>query len=668
MKAQPPGPTPLRVATGLLRRPRLGHFQTLELFRTIFPIIGKIGAAASLLTLAAQAEPVVDLRESLRPSAIKPLEAGAVTIEGTAKATNGAAIRVRVTTSFGDAFETQTSASNGHFACRFPQDFAGAPALVPQLLYVDATDAETFGGTNAVAHQAEAVLIVAGASRAAWPDLPLVFMDDFLDAAGRKDRETAQWSRQRALANLFMRSRGAQLMRIGRTDFDLAKPADFTWFKDHATLYDFDHRDRDWSKPLGNRVARGFWQAVWNTWFNASNDHPWDGNPENRAQSNYRPYTFANDAADLLVLYRLRPARTPAADNRVALADEVTANLLAMQHRSPENFALKEASGRQQHYTAGAFRYGMFETGEWLTEGTGWFANPAFRDFEFGGVLNGRCIWALGETLKSDPDGPHAAAIRDAIPLTLRFCLHDGLAHGYTRRTESGLPYWGYPGEHGYLLMGMLAAAEVAPDLPVKLADDEPARPLREVCVSALDALAETVQADGSWSPYPNADAVNIIALSEGALLFPRHEHAKHWTTTAVRAADLWMSLKPLAAERTAPTPHFGMRKDGGTTFYLGATDPHPHISLYVAGHWIHGLARLHQVTNDPRYRGRAEALLAYYCGDNPLHVRLLNELGAINNRVTDSDNDGVEDQLGWDGYPESTAFVQIGLLHLLEP
>lgn len=681
----------------------------MELFRTRFPIIGKVGAAAVLLTLAAQAEAVVDLRASLRPSAIKPLEAGAVPIAGTA--TDGAAIRVRITTSFGDAFETQTAASNGQFACRFPQDFVGAPALVPQLLYVDATDAANFGGTNVVAHQAEVVLIVAGAGRAAWPDLPLVFMDDFVDAAGRKDREAVQWSRQRALANLFMRSRGAALMRIGRADFDLATPADFAWFKEHATLYDFDHRDRDWSKPLGNRVARGFWQAVWNTWFNASNDHPWDGNPTNRAQSNYRPYTFANDAADLLVLYRLRPPRTascnsalqtPSAspagggtssaspptanavssstaascnsslqngdvdDNRVALADEVTANLLAMQHRSPENFALKEASGRQQHYTAGAFRYGMFESGEWLTEGTGWFANPSFRDFDHGGVLNGRCIWALGETLKAHPDGPHAAAIRSAIPLTLRFCLHDGLAHGYTRHTKSGRPYWGYPGEHGYLLMGMLAAAEVAPDLPVKLADDEPARPLREVCVSALDALAETVQADGSWSPYPNADAVNIIALSEGALLFPRHEHAKHWTATAVRAADLWMSLKPLAAERTAPTPHFGMRRDDGTTFYLGATDPHPHISLYVAGHWIHGLARLHQVTNDPRYRERAEALLAYYCGDNPLHMRLLNELGAINNRVTDSDNDGIEDQVGWDGYPESTAFVQIGLLHLL--
>ncbi len=609
----------------------------------------------------------VDLRECLRPSPIHRMDTGDVRIAGTAQVADGASVRVRVTTSLGDTYETQVTASKQHFVLRFPNDFPNAGPLCPMLMYVDATSAEQFGGPDSIAKQCEIVLIVAGNERSQWPDLPQAFLDDFLDAAGHKDQDTVQWQTQRTLVNLFMHSRSAQLMHIGRADFDLAHDRDYRWFQQHASLYDFDHRDRDWSVPLGNRVARGYWQAVWDRWFNGSNDHPWDGNAENRSPENYRPYTFANDLADLLVLYRLRPTteRVPA-DNRQTLANDVTANLLGMQHTGDDNFALVEASGKQEHYTSGAFRYGMFETGEWLTEGKGWFANPAFRDFVRGGVFNGRSVWGLGESLKADPNGPHAAKIREAIPLALKFCLHDGIARGYTRRLKSGLPYWGQPGEHGYLLMGMLAAAEVTPDLPVTLDPDRPPTRLRELCIRSLDALAEAIKPDGFWSNYPNADAVSIIALADGVALYGDHEHAAHWRSVAMQAADLWIDLKPLASERQKPTPHFGMRKDGGTTFYLSANDRHPHISLYVGGHWIHALARLSDVTGEAKYRQRAEALLGYYCGDNPLRVRLLNELGAVNNRTTDSDNDGTEDQIGWDAYPESSAFVQIGLLHLL--
>lgn len=46
--------------------------------------------------------------------------------------------------------------------------------------------------------------------------------------------------------------------------------------------------------------------------------------------------------------------------------------------------------------------------------------------------------------------------------------------------------------------------------------------------------------------------------------------------------------------------------------------------------------------------------------------MRLLNELGAFGNKVTDADNDGVEDTLNWNAYPESCAFMQIDLLYLL--
>ncbi len=610
--------------------------------------------------------PVVDLRMTLQPSALKSVAEGSVKIRGSAEVVDDATVRVKVTTSLGTTSEAQSRVKGREFSLRYPQDFSQAPALTPMLLYVDATDASEFDGS--AEHQAEMMLVIVGAKDQAPPDLPQIFTDDFIDVDGNKDQRSAQFTRNRVLTNLFLQSRAARLMHLQRPGFDLQKPEDFGWFKENASLYDFDHRDRDWTQPMCNRVARGFWQAVWNTWFNASNDHPWDGNAANHDQKNFRPYTFANDAADLVVLNRmLGTARPAVADNRQKLVREVTDNILAIQHRSPDNFALKEASGRQEFYTAGAFRYGMFETGEWLTEGKGWFANPDFRDFQYGGVLNGRCLWAMGESLKAEPQGPLAARIREAIPLTLRFCLHHGLEHKYTQLTKSGLPLWGYPGEHAYLLLGMLAAAEVAPELPVILAPDKPAKALQEVCVDALDALLETTLPDGTWIHYANVDATNIAALAEGARVFPKSPNAGKWKAAAVRAADVWLSLKFRPSERTAPTPLIGYRREGGMTNLLGQ-EKHAHIALYINGLWLNALACLHHVTQDSRYLERAKSILNYFCGANPLHVRLLNELGSVNNRLTDSDGDGIEDQIGWDGYPESTAFVQIGLLKLLNP
>lgn len=270
----------------------------------------------------APAKPVVDLVPSLSPSAVKPLAEGSVRIMGSAPVASGP-VCVRVTTSSGMTHMARVKAEDGRFECRYPQAFPGAPGLTAGLLYVDATDLPGFDSSAALQHQSEITLIVSG-GKDAPPDLPLVFTDDFVDRQGRKDQQAAQWPRQRALANLFMHSRGAKLMRLHRPDFDLNDAGDFDWFKDNATLYDFDHRDRDWTQPLGNRVARGFWQAVWNTWFNATNNHPWDGDAANRKQENYRPYTFTNDPADLLIVYRMLQRATPTvADNRRALADEV---------------------------------------------------------------------------------------------------------------------------------------------------------------------------------------------------------------------------------------------------------------------------------------------------------------------------------------------------------
>lgn len=609
--------------------------------------------------------PQVSLRPNLLPSPIKRLTGGVLEIVGETACADGTPVFVRVTTSAGEQHQTHAAAERGRFRCRYPADFPQADPSPPLVLYVDATTARAFGD-DPVAQQAEITLVLAGDDPAAIPDLPLVFTDDFLDPAGRQDRDSAGWQRQRTLVNLFMRGRAAALMHIRRQSFDLDVEQDERWFKSNATLYDFDHRDRDWTTGLGHRVARGFWQAMWNNWFNATNNHHWDGNSANTAQANYRPYAFANDVADLLILYEMvGMARPVVQDNRVALRRDIVANLLAMQHRGPETFALGESAGRRLQYTAGAFRYGLFETGEFLTEGTGWFANPKFRDFDYGGVLNGRCLWALGTALAADPTGPQAEAIRAAIPLTLGFCLRDAIEHGYARRTKGGHAFWGYPGEHGYLVLGMLAANRVAPDLPIPVGPGAAEVPLRTVCIDSLDALVEATLPDGTWSPYGNVDAVNISALCAGALQYPEHPRREAWRAAARSSADVWLALRPLASERVAPTPLFGIRKGDGMTFYLGK-EGLPHFALYLNGHWLEALAKLFAVTGEDRFRDRARAILAYYCGDNPLHVRLLSEIGSVNNRVTDRDANGCEDHLGWDAYPESTAFVQIGLLELL--
>lgn len=635
------------------------HFKPSKLHSLLF-------IAILQLPLAAVAGiPSIDLSITLRTGAVRQVTDEGFLIQGTTSEADARKVRIRVGTSSGLSHENSVAVTEGRFSCRYPHDFPAAPPLAPMLCYIDATDKPGFGSEDLPNRQAEITLIITGGA-SALPDLPLVFSDDFIDAEGKKDQASAQWPRQRFLVNLFMRSRAACLMEIGRSSFDLATEADFTWFKENATLYDFDHRDRDWTQPLNHRVARSFWQAMWNGWFDSSNNHPWDGNAANPDPANYRPYTFNNDPANLLTLYRMMHGIKPVvADNRRALAHEVEANLLAMQHVAPANFAIKEPDGRQEYYSAGAFRYGMFETGEWLTEGTGWFANPKFRDFAQGGVFNGRAIWSLGEALKADPNAKNAGQVRSAIASALRYCLHEGLKHGYTLKTKSGLPIWNRTaGEHAYILLGMAAACQVAPEMPVKLGAKDSARPLRAITVDALDALAESAAPDGNWTKYANSTAMNIAALAEGSRTFAAHPHAPRWKSAAMKAADHWLALQSSAAQ---PTPMFGhMIEDCRMTFVLAEGKP-PHIPLYVGGHWIHALAVLHAVTQKPRYAARAHAILSYYCGANPLRVRLLNELGAVNNRVTDTDHDGLVDHIAWNAYPESTAFVQIGLLHLLQ-
>ena len=604
------------------------------------------------LAHAAAPQPDVDLRECLRPSPVRLVEDRFVTIGGSSSAGE---VTIRVTRSTGGRSEAAVPVNDGKFICRYPIDFPGAPPLAACLLYADA---ET--GPDLLKQRAECLFIVTG-GRDARPDLPSAFTDDFIDAEHRKDGAASSWEHHRGLVNLFMRSRGAKLAGVGRADFDLAKAEDFARFKHMATLYDFDHRDRDWGTPLNHRVARTFWQAEWNRWFGPGNDHPWDGNADNRSPENYRPYTFANDLADLLILHQMRRS-LPAvvSDNRRAMCDEALANLIALQHRAPENFA--KAKG--ERYTAGAFRYGLFETGEWLEEGAGWFVSPKAGDHLRGGVFNGRSVWALGESIKLDPSGPHAKAAAGALALGLRFCLHDGLEMNYTRKVGAGLPFWRQAGEHGYLTLGMLAAASAMPDLSIQLDSGSPAERLSEVAARALDALVAALNSDGHWTKYPDQDAMGLAALAEGALSFPKHPNAESWKSAAVRVADGWLAAKHDLSEVTAAFDHFGRREGSQMTYHVGGK-PEVHVNLYISGLWLHALAKTYQLTGGTHYRRRAEGILAYLCGNNPFHVRLLNEIGGVPNIIRDTGDE--KSRLGWDCYPESTAFVQIGLLHWLD-
>lgn len=614
----------------------------------------------------------IRLDATVVPTAFRDTNKGDVRIAGEADGAGDAPVRLRVTTSRGVTTTATAAARDGAFECRYPRDFAGAPALEPGFLFVDATRDAEFDRTEGEAFQAEATLLVYDGRARHLPEFPSGFTNDLLDRTGGTDSGSAEWPVIRSLVNLYMRSRAARLCGVGRADFDLARPADLTWYKNNLTLYEFDHRDRDWSKPLGRRTSRTFWQAVWNTWFNASNNHPLDGDDRNNRPSNFVPYAFANDFPDILMLYLLRRDLPRVLDDNLeAICGEGLDNFLNMQHREESNFALPDRKGRTHVYTAGAFRYGMFETGEFLTEGKGWFHNPEFADYVRGGVFNGRAVWALGMALRRYPEGEMSGRLRASIALALRFCLHDALAHGYAKKSPQGRVYWYDAGESGYLLLGMLEACEVAPDLVVASADGTWRRTLRELCVEVMNAMVDLVEPPKQWSIYADKDPMAIAALCDGARVLQGHPDAPTWRKAAIEVADAWMAAKPDAADYPAPLVHFGQRRVAPDKLsfeweWTATSRGRTFVIYYISGHWIHALAKLYAMTGDERYRGRAEKMVSYFCGANPWNVRLLNEIGGVYNWVDDTDRDGVEDRLKQDMYPESTAFCQIGIHYLM--
>lgn len=624
-----------------------------------FSISGVINAGPN-----APRDAAIALDPTVQPSPLHDLNRGPLAIAGTARLEDGTKIFIRVTTGDGACVATVSEARHGTFRCEYPTDFDRAPAPAPACLFIDASTDPFFRPWPEGPYQAEAAVIVFDAAKGVFPEMPSAFTNDLLDAFGRTDHDCAEWNAIRTLTNLYMRSQAARIIGAGRPDFDLAEPACMARFKDDFALYDFSNRDRDWSVPLGHRPARTFWQAVWTTWFNPTNNHPQDGNPNNRAHSNYIPYTFANDFADILITYLMRMDGAQALDDNLqTICREGLENLMAMQHREDSNFALPDARGRMHVYTRGAFRYGMFENGEFLTEGKGWFYNPEHGDYLRGGVFNGRALWGIGEGLKRFPEGPLAERLKETMALGVKYCLVDALAHGYARKTRNGHTMWYDSGEQGYLLLGMLAACEVAPGLEICEVEGRKMT-LRDFCADALDALVDEIKPHGQWMLYADKDSMTIAALADGARVLRDHPGAPLWREAAKRAADGWISARCNPRTYPAPLVHIPERPEPDTvSFKWGKRNM---IFFYKSGHWIHALAKMYDLTGHERYRRRAEAILAYLCGANPWRARMLNELGGVYNWVTDTDGDGVEDELKQDMYPESTAFCHIGAVHLM--
>ena len=630
--------------------------------------------------------PTVTLRDTVYPSALRDAAGKSFVIQGRvlAAARNAMTpdvkdrnakeprVLLRVTDSLGNSTTARATAKSGAFRVRYPRDFAGALPLRAETLFIDATDDENFDVARDGHFQAEAAVILYNSAKHSVPDLASAFTTDLLDKKGRRDEKSSEWKTVRALVNLYFRSQAARAIGVGKADFDLANAADMANFKNNFALYDFDDRDRDWKTPLNHRVARTYWKSVWNTWFNSTNDNPLDGDPKNQAPSNYIPYAFSNDFADILISYVMKQqaVEKPLDDNLTQICREGAENLLAMQHKTPDNFAIPVEGRKTEIYTAGAFRYGMFENGDFLVEGKGWFYNPATFDYVGGGYLNGRALWGIGEAIKGEPRGPLIPQLKKSLQLGVKFCLLDSQKLGYAHLTKGGHAYWKEAGEHAYLLIGMLAACRVAPDLMVQTPRGTVT--LRAACVDALDALPELAREDGTWSQYSNFDSMSVAALAEGAYVLHDEPNAAKWRNAAIKAADVWMDARPDASEYSRAPVHFGLYLGNGRMTYNwgklsgGAMADRNIIYLYQSGHWIHALSRLYAVTGEARYRRRAQAMISYVCGDNPWKVRLWNELGGVGNWVEDCNGDGIEDYFKQDMYPESTHFTQIGAMHLM--
>ncbi|MBO4547632.1 MAG: hypothetical protein J5758_00275, partial [Abditibacteriota bacterium] len=213
----------------------------------------------------------VSLSPMFADGAVRDTAGAAPEIRGSAGPGRDVYLRITAASDGKSVTKTLRAGAGGVFSCRYP---AGV-----DVYFIDASEDPGFEDA------AEGALICCRGKEA--PELPSAFTNDLLDRKGAADRRSREYPAVRRLVNLYMNSRGAALSRRGdKKGFDLDRDEDLAYFKRDLALYDFAHRDRDWSLPLGHRPCRCFWQSVWPSWFNSSNDHPLDGDPDNGAFGN----------------------------------------------------------------------------------------------------------------------------------------------------------------------------------------------------------------------------------------------------------------------------------------------------------------------------------------------------------------------------------------------
>jgi len=193
----------------------------------------------------------VTLTNMVTPSAIHDAANGDLPIKGRVTSSAAVDVRLRVTTSSGQTSTARVVSEKGQFVGSYPSDFQNAPSLQAGFLFIDAGVPES--ATPQGPFQAEATVIVRNSKQNTLPEFPSAFTNDLLDKKGQVDSKCHEWPVIRTLVNSYMKSRAAALCRVGRQDFDLARESDLRYFKDNLSLYEFDHRDRDWSHPLDHR-------------------------------------------------------------------------------------------------------------------------------------------------------------------------------------------------------------------------------------------------------------------------------------------------------------------------------------------------------------------------------------------------------------------------------